>query len=384
MTNSLAPFDAVLVVSFGGPNGPDEVMPFLRNVAAGRHIPEDRLAEVATHYHALGGVSPIVANTDEFVAALTTALRERGVDVPVVLGCRNWHPFLTDALGRLHDAGARQILVLLTSAYASYSGCRQYREDLARAVAELGPRGAELTLAKIAPFHASAGWVDAQVEALAPALDDPRRTKILFTTHSIPTAMAALAGPGGSRDYVAQHRDTARLVTLRLAELARGSGQEPAARAGQQMAGPARRAETLDWEVVYCSRSGSPRTPWLTPDVADRIRELPTTDPDVERVVVVPFGFLNDHMEVVNDLDHDAAAAAAEVGLAFVRTPTVHVQEAFLTSLVDRLLARAAEARGEVVALDALGPEWPTTCAADCCLPRPDAPTVPTVCQENR
>lgn len=361
MTN--APFDAVLVVSFGGPNGPEDVMPFLRNVAKGRRIPEERLREVARHYDAIGGVSPIVANTDEFVAALTAALRARGVAVPIVLGNRNWHPFLADALRELHAQGARRILCLLTSAYASYSGCRQYREDLARAAAELGPAGAELEFAKIAPFHASRGWVLAQVDALAPALADPRPTKVLFTTHSIPTAMDAMAGSAAMRrTYVDQHLETARLV---VDALALPDGGE------------------LDWELVYCSRSGSPHVPWLEPDVADRIRELPTTDPAVERVVVVPFGFLNDHMEVHNDLDGDAATAAAESGLAFERVPTAHTQPVFLDSLVDRLLARAAEARGEHVDVDSLGPEWPTTCAADCCLLRPDAPPVPTTCQEN-
>jgi ferrochelatase len=353
----LAPYDAILVLSFGGPEGHDEVMPFLERVTAGRGIPAERLAQVAEHYHVRGGVSPINAQNRALVEALTLELAARGVDLPVRLGNRNSAPFLVDTLRELRDEGRGRILVLLTSAYSSYSSCRQYRENLADAVAELagdGRGGSELDIDVVAPWFGLPSFAATMAGHLSSALEgsDPARTRVLHVTHSLPVTMAQSSGPPDRPDtYVAQHRD----VADRVDALAARPGQAP-----------------QPSDLVYCSRSGPPHQPWLEPDVGDRIAAL--AGEGVSTVVLVPIGFVSDHMEVVNDLDTDAVAAGRAVGVEVRRVPTVGADPTVVSELVDLLAARAASARGHQVAspwASAL-PRPCSPCPGGCC-PNPRA-----------
>lgn len=351
--DALAPYDAVLLVSYGGPDGPDDVLPFMRNATRGRGVPDERLIEVSGHYALFGGRSPINARNAEWADALRAALAARGSSVPVVIGNRNWHPFLSETLCELARGGARRALCLLTSAYASYSGCRQYREDLAGA---LQASGAAIELDKIGPYADSDGFVAANADALRAALASlgGARAKVLFVTHSVPVAMDAASGPGTEEGrYLSQHVR----VAGRVAEAVEASG-----------AGP------LDWEMAFCSRSGPPQVPWLLPDVNDRLRALPAEG--VEAVVLAPIGFVNDHMEVVYDLDTQAAATASEVGLRFARAATAGTHPAFVSELADRLLRRASVARGD--SEEPAGERY--RCTRDCCGSGRPGPALPAAC----
>jgi ferrochelatase len=347
----LAPYDVVLLGSFGGPEASDEVMPFLRRVTAGRGIPDERLAAVGEHYFARGGRSPINDLNRDLLARLRSALARRGVDVPVVWGNRNSEPFFADAIREALGLGAVRVLTLTTSAYSCYSSCRQYREDLAAAVAEVGPAADGLVVDKVRPYavHPALGraWLRALVQALR-SLPEPSRARLLYVTHSIPEAMDDTSGPGDGEGnlYVDQHLRLARRLTD---ELNRELGL------------------SLVGELVFCSRSGPPSQPWLEPDVNDRMEELAAEDDGP--VVVAPIGFISDHMEVVHDLDTEAAATAGRLGLPFVRVATPDTDEVFVEGLVDLLLERAAEARGEVAspATWLPGDVRPSVCAPGCC-----------------
>ena len=348
--SSLEPYDAVLLLSFGGPEGPDDVLPFLENVTRGRGIPRERLAEVAEHYDAVGGRSPINEQNRRLLRALRSELERRGSTQPVEWGNRNWAPFAVDALRTLHDGGARRVLAVTTSAYSSYSSCRQYREDLAAALQTLAGEGRALQVDRVRAYYDHPGFARPMVESVAravAALPEPSRAgaRLLFVTHSIPTSMAEGSGPGGGA-YQAQHRELAGEVADRL----------------ETQAGAAR-----TWDLVYCSRSGAPGQPWLEPDINDHLRALQAAG---ERAVVVaPIGFVSDHMEVVHDLDTEAAETARELGLAFSRADTVGMSAAFVIGLVDLLEERAAQARGEQPdqpVVGNLGP-WPSTCVVGCC-----------------
>ncbi|MGW4811914.1 ferrochelatase [Kitasatospora cineracea] len=368
-----APYDALLLLSFGGPESPEDVVPFLENVTRGRGIPKERLAEVGKHYFLFGGVSPINEQNRELLAALRKDFADHGLDLPVYWGNRNWAPYLVDTLREIADDGHRRVLVLATSAYAGYSGCRQYRENLADALAQLAAEGRpELTVDKLRHFYNHPGFVepmtDATLAALA-ALPAGARdgARLAFTTHSIPTAMAETSGasddpargtPGGA--YVAQHLDVARLIAAAVAERT-GVADRP-------------------WQLVYQSRSGAPHTPWLEPDVCDHL-EAQHAD-GAEAVVMVPIGFVSDHMEVKYDLDTEAVAKAAELGLPVARAATVGADPRFAAAVRDLVLERAAAQRGEPVtrcALGALGPSH-DLCATACC-PNPRAPR-PAAAQE--
>lgn len=359
MTDPLAPFDAVLYVTYGGPDGPDAVLPFMRNATAGRGVPDERLIEVAGHYRRFGGVSPINERNAELRDALAAELADRGSRIPVVIGNRNWHPFIKDTLKKLAAEGASRILVLLASAYASYSGCRQYREDLGVAAAELAEAGIELTFAKARPYYTTPGFLDAATDATEAAVQDlGEDAHIAFVTHSIPTSMNANSGPP---TYVEQHREVCEVIAARLTE-----------RLGRE----------VPWDLVYCSRSGPEHVPWLEPDINDHLAEL--KEQGVRSVVAVPMGFTSDHMEVVFDLDVEAAETAADLGLAYRRAATVGTDERFVASLAHVLSETAAQARGEVLDPEAgdLGP-WPARCRPGCCAAviHPHAPAPrPTVC----
>ena len=374
------PYDAVLLVSFGGPEGQDDVLPFLRNVTVGRGIPDERLEEVAHHYRAFGGVSPINAQNRALQAALVTELGARGVDLPVYWGNRNWGPFLTDALREAHAAGHRRLLAVVTSAYSSYSGCRQYREDLAGALEETGLAG-EMTIDKVRQYFDHPGFVSPFVEGVRDALlrthealgegtDLRQDAHVLFATHSIPTVTAVGSGPpdatlGGEGAYGAQHRAVADVVMASV-----GSSDGPAA-GGAALDG-------VPWSLVYQSRSGAPTTPWLEPDINDAITEL--AGQGVKAVVIVPLGFVSDHMEVLWDLDEEATATARDAGLHAERTPTPGIHPDFVTGLVDLVMERHATAAGgepaSRPALTSLGP-WYDVCRPGCCAnPRGVRPAV--------
>jgi ferrochelatase len=346
-------YDAVLLVSFGGPEGPEDVVPFLENVTRGRGIPRERLEEVGAHYQLFGGVSPINAQNAALLDALRAELAERGLDLPVYWGNRNWDPYLTDALTAMRDDGIGSALAFVTSAYSSYSGCRQYRENLyaARAAVEGAP-----TIGKLRAYFDHPGFVepfvDTTIEALAEL--EPAQAagaRLVFTTHSIPTAQADASGllgsPGGA--YLAQHRATAALVAGRVAA----------------ETGVERR-----WDLVFQSRSGPPGQPWLEPDVAEHLEQVAADG--APAAVVVPIGFVSDHMEVVYDLDVLAAETAQQVGLPIARAATPGTDPRFVTMIADlvreRLEDRPADRR---TALSPLGPWW-DVCPAGCC-PNPRA-----------
>ena len=338
-------YDAILLASFGGPEGQDDVMPFLRNVTRGRGIPDERLEEVAQHYRAFGGVSPINEQNRELKAALEAELAKRGIDLPVLWGNRNWSPYLRDALTEAHARGFTKLIAIGTSAYSSYSSCRQYREDYAIALEETGLAG-DIQIDKVRQFFDHPGFVEPFIEGVRQGLMDSategiplEQTHVLFATHSIPTADAERSGPVGNA-YQAQH--------LAVAEVVIAAQDAP-----------------VNWSLVFQSRSGAPSQPWLEPDINDRITELAANG--VRAAVIVPLGFISDHMEVKWDLDTEALETAREHGVFAVRVPTPGVHHAFVTGLIDLVLERRnAVPTAERAHLTELGP-WYDVCRPGCC-----------------
>ena len=295
--------DAILVVSFGGPEGPDDVMPFLRNVTSGRGIGDDRLAAVAEHYHLFGGVSPINQHNRELIAALDDELAGRGAELPVYWGNRNWSPILADAVAQMADDGVSRVVAFVTSAFGSYSGCRQYGEDIEQARAAVGPEAP--TIHKLPPFWNQEGFLSAMADHLASARQSEPNAPVVFTAHSIPDSMAATA------PYVDQLNEACRQV---------------AGRTGVEQ-----------WSLAYQSRSGPPQVPWLEPDIGDEMERLAQGGADA--VIVAPIGFVADHMEVIYDLDTEARQQADALGLRFTRVPTVGTHPAFVKMIADLVLA---------------------------------------------
>lgn len=327
--------DAFLLVSFGGPEGPDEVIPFLERVTAGRGIPKERLELVGKHYFDRGGISPINDHCRALLADLKAAFAAANIDLPLYWGNRNAPPFLDDVVAEMAADGIEHAVAFVTSAYSSYSGCRQYRENLVAAQNAIG--GVAPAIGKLRVFFNHPGFIEPTGDALAQTLAslDPQTTHVFFTAHSIPSASAATC------DYEDQIRNAAELVVERV---------------GAVTDGP-----TVSWSVAWQSRSGPPSMPWLEPDISDAIRALPD---DQEHVVIVPIGFISDHMEVLQDLDTDAAAAAEALGLGFDRVSTPLGDERFtamIVALVQEQIAGAAP-----VALGELG-LVPTQCSATCC-----------------
>ena len=307
--------DAILLVSFGGPEGPDDVMPFLRNVTRGRGISNERLAAVAEHYHLFGGVSPINQHNRDLIAALTDELASRGVELPVYWGNRNWAPMLADTVAQMRDDGISRAAGFVTSAFGSYSGCRQYSEDIERARIAVGPDAP--TIGKLPPFWDQEGFLSAMADRLGAARQTEPTAPVVFTAHSIPESMAATA------PYVAQLNEACRRV--------------------------ADRTGTSQWSLAYQSRSGPPQVLWLEPDIGDELDRLAADGAD--GVILVPIGFVADHMEVIYDLDTEARHRADMLGLRLTRTPTVGTHPAFVKMIADLVL----------------GPP-PTLCPPDCCL----------------
>ena len=356
MSADTSPYDALLLVSFGGPEGPDEVLPFLENVTRGRNIPRERLLEVGEHYFRFGGVSPINAQNRALVAALQDDFARNGIALPLHWGNRNWAPYLPDALAAMAEAGVRRALVLLTSAYSSYSGCRQYRENLAAAAEPLGDRAPQLD--RVRHYFNHPGFVEAMVASTLTALATlpdavQPGARLVFVTHSVPAAMHDASGPDGGA-YERQHLDLAQLVTAGVA-----------AAAGHRH----------DQALVYCSRSGPPDQRWLEPDVRDHLEKLSAAGGPA--AVLVPIGFVSDHMEVRYDLDTEALATAARLGLPCARAATVGTAPRFVAGVRELVLERAAAARGEQPVRRALGRLGPShdVCPAGCCAnprgPRP-------------
>ncbi len=339
-------FDALLLVSFGGPEGPDDVLPFLENVTKGRGVPPERLREVAQHYLKFGGVSPINGQNRALVAALREELSRRELDLPVYWGNRNWAPLLPDTVQEMTNDGIESALAIFTSAYSSYSGCRQYRENVAAARSVVGDSAPAIE--RIGPFFNHAGFiapfVDSTISALG-EIPEPLRAsaRLVFTTHSIPESMADSSGvPGGA--YVRQHAEVAALVT---------SGVEEST------------GHTYHWDLVYQSRSGRPGIPWLEPDIEDHLESLALDG--AAAVVVVPIGFVSDHLEVVWDLDTQAAARANELGLVWARAATPGTDSRFVSMLADLVVERLSGVpRSDRPRVGSAGAS-PDRCLAGCC-----------------
>ena len=361
-----ATYDCILLAGFGGPEGQDDVIPYLRNVTQGRGIPDERLEEVAHHYRHFGGISPINDQNRALKAALEAEIAARGLGLPVYWGNRFWAPYFADALRELHADGHRRVLVIVTTAFSSYSGCRAYREDLATALADAGLEG-ELVLDKVRQYFDHPGFVAPNVASVVGGLRSladaghGASPHVMFSTHSIPTAAAEVSGPRESLPsgdevplgndggwYGAQQRAVAALIMESVRE---EFGEVP-------------------WSLVFQSRSGPPSQPWLEPDINDAIVELPA---GVSGLVVLPLGFVSDHVEVMWDLDNEALETADERGLPMVRVPTVGVDPAFVSGLIDLVQERTRG--GERPALTELGP-WQDVCTTDCCLGRAAKPTI--------
>lgn len=354
-------YDAVLLASFGGPEGQDDVIPFLRNVTAGRGIPDERLEEVATHYRANGGVSPINEQNRQLLAALEKEIASRDWHLPLYWGNRNWDPYIAETLQQMYDDGHRRVLMLVTSAYAGYSSCCQYREDIDKGLEATGLRG-QLEIVKIPQFFHDRAFITPFREALAAGITDVRgqlaaqgepeaQPKIVFVTHSIPTAIAEAQGPEhvkqefGTDAYSAQHLAVARTLMETVPE-----------------------AAGLEHSLVFQSRSGAPTTPWLEPDINDAIEEY--AEQGTRGVVVMPIGFVSDHMEVKWDLDTEAKETAGELGLAFHRAPTPGIHAAFVSGLVD-IVARQLDASApQQQASQQVPGQWEDICCVTGCRPR--------------
>ena len=315
-------YDALLLVSFGGPEGMDDVMPFLENVLRGRNVPRERMLQVARHYEMFGGVSPINQQNRNLIAALEKELDENGPMLPIYWGNRNWHPLLPDTLAQMTQDGIKNALAFATSAYSSYSSCRQYRQNISDAQAAVGPSAPRVE--KLRVFYNHPLFIQANLEQIRAALDqfeDPASVNLVFTAHSIPESMAV------NCDYAKQLIEVGRLIAKALG--------------------------IKNWQVVYQSRSGSPSQPWLGPDVTEHLRALHIED--VKNVVVAPIGFVSDHMEVVYDLDVQAQQTANELGMKMVRASTAGTHPAFVRMIRELVVERIENKVPENI------------CAPDCC-----------------
>ena len=330
--NNVPPIDSIVIVSFGGPEGPDEVLPFLQNVTSGRNVPEERLAAVAEQYSLFNGVSPINEQNRALIAALERSLTEAEIDLPIYGGNRNWHPFLHDTIATMVGAQHRHALAIVTSAFGSFSGCRQYRNDLGTAARSTGD---QIILTKARLYWNHPGFLRAFADRIATAMSlvdahQQRSVRLVFTAHSIPQAWVATS------PYVSQLKAAADYLASST-------------------------APHLQWDLVYQSRSGSPRDPWLGPDIVEHLERVATAG--TETVVVVPLGFVSDHMEVRFDLDVQARQAAESLGLVMIRAATPGTHPAFVDTLHDLV----EEHIGPKKPIATIGEAWPNSCPAGCC-----------------
>jgi ferrochelatase len=345
------PYDALLIVGFGGPEQPDDVMPFLETVTRGKPVPRERLLTVAEHYHHFGGISPINQQVRDLIHVLRPELIRRGIDLPIFWGNRNWHPLLTEALEAMTAVGIRRTLAFVLAGFSSYSSCRQYRENIETARQAAGPQAPQID--KVRVFFNHPDFIEATTDRTANALarlppEGRESVHVAFTAHSIPRLMADHC------EYAAQLTETARLVAERIGI-------------------PADR-----WRLVYQSRSGRPTDPWLEPDILDHLRSL--QEQAVSHVVLAPIGFLSDHIEVLYDLDEEAAKLAQELGLTITRAGTVGTHPQFVAMIVDLIAERLASESDTPCERRAAGVCGPNhdVCPDDCCLypiSRPNAQT---------
>lgn len=334
------PYDSFILVSFGGPEGPEDVMPFLENVLRGKNVPRERMLEVAEHYKKFGGVSPINEQNRQLLEAIRSEFETAGVDLPIYWGNRNWHPLLPATLRQMRDDGRKRALAFFTSMFSCYSGCRQYRENILDAQAEVG-EGAPL-VEKVRMGFNHPGFVGAMAESVQQAaakLGAGEKKSLLFTAHSIPMSMA------DNCDYVKQLTESCRLI--------------------------AEQADCDNWRLVYQSRSGPPQQPWLEPDVCDAIGEMDDAE-KIDKLVIVPVGFISDHMEVMFDLDEEAAQVCEERGIAMARAATAGTHPKFV-AMIRQLVEERLGRRESRDALGDLGP-WHDVCPTDCCLYTPRRP----------
>lgn len=323
-------YDALLVVSFGGPEGMDDVLPFLENVLRGRNVPRERMLSVAHHYEMFDGVSPINQQNRTLIAALKQELEAHGPNLPIYWGNRNWHPLLPDTLRQMADEGVRNALAFVTSAYSSYSSCRQYRENIAAAQEKVGAGAPRVD--KLRAFYNHPLFIEANVDHVRAAWSQVHQpAELVFTAHSIPESMAA------NCDYAAQLQEAGGLIAGALG---------------------------IDrWRLVYQSRSGSPMQPWLGPDINEHLRELNSRK--TSAVVVAPIGFVSDHMEIVYDLDYEAQHLAHELGMKMVRAATAGTHPSFVKMIRELMLERIHHEPPRF--LGSRGPAH-DVCPADCCL----------------
>jgi ferrochelatase len=357
-------YDAFLLLSFGGPEGPDDVLPFLQNVTRGRGVPPERLAEVAAHYQAYGGVSPINGQCRQLLAAVGADFAARGLDIPLYWGNRNWQPYLEDVIRQMAADGVGRAVAFVTSAYSSYSACRQYLSDIEQARAAVGPHAPVID--KTRPYFNHPGFIEPFADAAVAAVESlPAEARpaarLVFTAHSVPDAMAAVSGSpsagtlvagagaqaAGGR-YAAELREAARLITERA------------------------RLAHRDVDLVYQSRSGPPGVPWLGPDICDHLADIARKG--AAGAVVVPVGFTSDHMEVVHDLDLEAAGVAQRLGLPFARAAAPMPDPRFAAMVTGLVLERMG--KEPPAWLGDLGPAA-ADCPADCCRYRPARPGTP-------
>ncbi|MFS0884582.1 ferrochelatase [Aeromicrobium sp. 179-A 4D2 NHS] len=341
------PYDALLLVSFGGPEKPEDVVPFLENVTRGRGIPKERLVEVGEHYFGFGGKSPINDINRALLDALRADFAEQGLDLPVYWGNRNWDPYLAEAVDRMEADGVQRAICFMTSAYSSYSSCRQYRENLYE-VSHDRP----IRLDRLRQHFNHPVFIELFAEATRQALDEVGDdAHVVFVTHSVPEQMNEASGGPGCGLYERQHLSAAGLVAERL--------------------------DLPGWTLAYCSRSGPPSQPWLEPDINDHLEEL--AEQGVTGVVLVPIGFVADHMEVVYDLDTEAKATAEKLGLRFARAASPNADPRYAGMIRELVLERASAERGESPERPALGELGPKadTCPANCCVnPRSQRPVL--------
>jgi ferrochelatase len=327
-------YDGLLVVSFGGPEGMDDVIPFLENVLRGRNVPRDRMLQVAHHYELFNGVSPINEQNRKLISALKAEFETSGPQLPIYWGNRNWHPLLPDTIQRMADDGITKALAFVTSAYSSYSSCRQYRENILNAQMLVGSTAPQID--KLRTFYNHPLFIEANVQQIRSGiarLETSSEPNLVFTAHSIPQSMA------DNCEYASQLFETSRLIADAVG--------------------------IKSWQLAYQSRSGPPTQPWLGPDICDHLRELKTSG--VSDVVVAPIGFVSDHMEVIYDLDVEANKLATEIGLNLVRSATPGTHPLFVKMICELVLERT---NGSVPR--SLGTRGPRSdvCSVDCCLPK--------------
>ena len=345
MSDNEQPFDALLVVSFGGPNGPDDVMPFLENVLRGKNVPRERMLEVSEHYQHFGGASPINAQNLALIEAVKADLANKGIDLPVYWGNRNWHPMFADTLEEMKKDGIKKSLAFFTSIFSCYSGCRQYRENIIEAQEQVGPDAPEVHKLRMAFNHPL--YIGASADRVQTALDqipEERRAaaRVVFTAHSIPLSMAE------NCKYETQLTEASRLIMETI-------GENP-------------------WDLVYQSRSGPPQQPWLDPDICDHIQALHDKG-GTEDIVIMPVGFVSDHMEVMFDLDTEAMDICKELSINMVRAGSVGVHPQFVSMISELILERTTGA--EKQAIGNMPANW-DVCPKDCCTYTPRRPKMPT------